>query len=108
MHLGYKGINNIWLEGEEGDKLVEGYLNDLDACKANNIDMVVMRITSKDKAPAPSMVGIKRLQNLADNLKNANYLGHVILESCYQNDYLNMSLDHFYKRSMERAKQINL
>jgi len=196
VHLGYKGINNIWLEGDEGDKLIDMYLNDLDACSANNVKMVVMHLTSKTQAPGPNMVGINRLQKLvdyaeklgikvafentkiwgyleyvlshiknnnvglcfdsghfhchfddkyswdefknrifavhlhdndksddlhllpfdgtldwaelADHLKEANYLGPITLESCYQRDYLNMPLEDFYKLSLERAKQINL
>lgn len=61
-HLGYKGINNIWLDGEEGDELVKNYLKDLDACKSNNINMVVMHLTSKSVAPEPNLIGVERLQ----------------------------------------------
>jgi len=196
VHLGYKGINNIWIEGEEGNKLVESYLKDLDICKINNIDMVVMHLTSKSVAPEPNLIGIERLQRIVDyaeklgikvafentkiwgsleyvfnhiknsnigicfdaghyhchfndrfnwkkfknkifavhlhdndksddlhllpfdgtidwkelakNLKNANYKGPIILESCYRYDYLNMTIEDFYKLSLEKAKQIDL
>lgn len=196
VHLGYKGINNIWLDGEDGDNLVRGYLKDLDVCKSNNINMVVMHLTSKSVAPEPSLIGIKRFQQIIDyadnlgiriafentklfgyleylfahisnsnigicydsghchchfddkfnwemfknkifalhlhdndksrdqhllpfdgtidwevlvkNLKEANYNGNVILESCYVEDYLKMSVKEFYKLSLKRAKQINL
>ena len=47
-------------------------------------------------------------KKLVQNLKEANYKGGVILESCYRNDYLSMSLDGFYKLSFERAKKIEL
>lgn len=66
VHLGYKGINNIWLEGEEGDALVDYYKKDLDACAKNRIKLVVMHITSKMIAPEPSVVGLKRLKEIAD------------------------------------------
>ena len=195
-HLDYKGINNIWLEGDDGEYIVENYLKDLDVCKANNINMVVMHLTSKSVAPEPNLVGIERLQKivdyaeklnikvafentkiwgyleyvfshiknsnvgicydsghchchfndkfswdlfrdkifavhlhdndksddlhllpfdgtidwkkLTDNLKQANYKGPIILESCYKKDYLNMPVEDFYKLSFERAKQIDL
>ena len=41
-HLGYKNLNNIWLDNEMGEELVKKYLRNLDECKSNNIDMVVM------------------------------------------------------------------
>lgn len=195
VHLGYSGINNIWLEGEKGERLIENYLRDLDSCKANQIEMVVMHTTSKSIAPEPNIIGIKRLQkivdyaeslnikialentkiwgyleyifahikndnlgicydaghchchfndkfswdlfknkifavhlhdndksgdlhllpfdgtinwqNVIDNLKKANYSGPIILESCYQNNYTNMTISDFYKLSFTKAKQIN-
>ena len=196
VHLGYKGINNIWVEGEEGENLVKNYLKDLDVCKDNNIDMVVMHLTSKSIAPKANLIGIKRLQKIVDyaeklnikiafentkiwgyleyvfthiknsnagvcydaghchchfkdkfswelfknkifaihlhdndqsddlhllpyqgtidwlkltaNLKNSNYSGPITLESCYRNDYTKISIDEFYKFSMEQAKKIDL
>ncbi len=195
-HLGYKNINNIWLEGDEGDNLVKNYINDLDACSKNKIEMVVMHLTSKSEAPEPNLIGIKRLQKivnhaeklnikiafentkiwgyleyvlkhiqnknvgicfdsghyhahfndkfnwdnfkdkifavhlhdndksddlhllpfdgtinwnaLTENLKKANYSGPVILESCYRYEYLNMSVEEFYKLSLQKAKQLNM
>ena len=196
VHLGYKGINNIWLEGEDGENLVKNYLNDLDVCKSNNIDMVVMHLTSKSIAPEPNLIGVERLQRIVDyaeqlnikvafentkiwgyleyvfshiknsnagicydaghchchfhdkfswnmfknkifavhlhdndksddlhllpfegtidwnelsnNLKKANYNGPITLESCYRYDYLNMTIEDFYKLSLEKVKQITI
>lgn len=194
VHLGYKGINNIWNEGEEGDALVESYLKDLEVCKKNNIDLVVMHLTSKSVAPPPSQIGITRLQKIVDyaeklnikiafentkiwgyleytfkyiknpnagvcfdsghchchfddkfnwelfknkifavhlhdndkssdqhklpfdgtinwelyanKLKEANYSGPVSLESCYVENYLDMSVQDFYDLSLNKAKLI--
>lgn len=193
-HLGYKGINDIWLEGENGDVLVKNYIRNLNECKLNGIDMVCMHLTSKSAAPKPSELGVKRIQLIVDHaeklgikvafentkifgyieyvldriknknagvcydaghchchfndkfswqkfknkifaihlhdndqsddqhllpfegtidwqelvnhLNNANYNGPVILESCYRNQYLNMSLLDFYKLSLKKAKEI--
>lgn len=41
-------------------------------------------------------------------LKEAGYAGPIVLESCYRRNYLEMSLDDFYKLSMERAKQLKI
>lgn len=45
---------------------------------------------------------------LVCELKKANYNGPITLESCYRYEYLNLSLQEFYKLSLEKAKQINL
>ncbi len=47
-------------------------------------------------------------QTLAHNLKEANYTGPIILESCYREPYTNLSLQEFYNLSLQKAKQINL
>ena len=71
-HLGYKGINNIWLDGEDGENLVLGYLKDLDECKANGINLVVMHLSSKDNSPQANLIGIKRLQRIVDHAEKLN------------------------------------
>ena len=65
-HLGYKKINDIWLDNVDGDNLVDGYLKDLDQINKNNIKMVIMHLSSKSVAPMPSKIGISRLQKIAD------------------------------------------
>ena len=196
VHLWYKGINNIWIEGEEGDVLVDAYLRDFDVCKSYNISMAVMHVTAGTKAPDVSLIGIKRFQKIVDyaetlginiafentkisgyleyifshiknpnvgicfdsghchchfddkfswdafkdkiiavhlhdndksddmhllpfdgtidwkefcnKLKEANYNGPITLESCYKNEYLNITVDEFYKLSLERARQLKI
>ena len=193
FHLGYDGINKIWLEGEDGDKLVENYINDLNSCNKLGVDLVVMHL-SAHVAPAFSEIGIERFRkiiehadklgirvaientrpteqfekifelipnknlglcfdaghynayfnrkfdftkfkdkifavHLHDNngladqhlnpfdgemdwkfvmgkLKESNYNGPIVLESCYRYDYLKMTLDEFYKQSYDRAQQL--
>ncbi len=89
-HLGYQGINDIWLDGENGEKLVDRYLNDIKVCKENNISMVVMHLTSKSVAPKYNQVGLDRLRKIVDyadelgvriafeNTKIKGYLEYVI------------------------------
>ncbi|MBR3674379.1 MAG: sugar phosphate isomerase/epimerase [Clostridia bacterium] len=193
-HLGYKNINDLWLENEVGDKLVEGYKNDIKICKENNIPMVVMHLTSKSEAPKYNETGLKRLKEIVDyaqelnikvafentkikgyldyvienidnenvgicfdsghyhvhfnddldfpkfkdrifavhlhdndqsddlhlmpfegtldweetikNLKECNYDGPVTLELCYRNEYLDMSIEDFYKKGYEVGEKL--
>ena len=193
-HLGYKNINDLWLENEVGDKLVEGYKNDIKICKENNIPMVVMHLTSKSEAPKYNETGLKRLKEIVDyaqklnikvafentkikgyldyvienidnenvgicfdsghyhvhfnddldfpkfkdrifavhlhdndqsddlhlmpfegtldweetikNLKECNYDGPVTLELCYRNEYLDMSIEDFYRKVYEVGEKL--
>ena len=72
VHLGYKGINDLWDEGMQGDELIDGYLNDLDVCKNNGVDMVVMHLTSKTDAPKPNEIGLNRLKKIIDYAEKLN------------------------------------
>lgn len=71
-HLGYNGINNIWIEGQAGDNLVTKYINNLQQCKQNNINLVVMHLSSKHVAPPPSTVGLERLKLIIKKAEELN------------------------------------
>lgn len=193
-HLGYKNINDLWKECDEGNKLVENYKKDIKICKQNNIPMVVMHLTSKKVAPNYNEIGLERIReivnyakeldikvafentkikgyleyviqnldndnvgicydaghchvhfndefpyemfknkifavHLHDNdksddlhllpfdgtidwekvikkLRDCNYEGPITLEPCYRYDYLNLTLDEFYKKAYEVGKKI--
>lgn len=194
-HLGYKNINDLWKECDEGNKLVENYKKDIKICKQNNIPMVVMHLTSKKVAPNYNEIGLERIReivnyakeldikvafentkikgyleyviqnldndnvgicydaghchvhfndefpyemfknkifavHLHDNdksddlhllpfdgtidweklikkLRDCNYEGPITLEPCYRHDYLNLTLDEFYKKAYEVGKKIS-
>lgn len=71
-HLGYKNINNIWLDNEIGEELLNKYLRNLEECKNNNISMVIMHLCSKDVAPEPNELGLKRLRIICNKAKELN------------------------------------
>ncbi len=193
-HLGYQNINSIWIAGDEGEKLVDRYKNDIKKCKEHNIHMVVMHLTSHFEAPKYNEIGLERLRKITNyakelgvkvafentkikgyleyvldnikddnvgicfdsghchvhfddefnfekfkdrifavhlhdndksddlhlmpfdgtidwkkfltNLKNAKYKDLITLELCYRYDYLNISIEEFYKIGYERAKKL--
>ena len=41
------------------------------------------------------------------NLKNSNYEGPVTLELCYRNEYLEMSIEEFYKKGYELGNKLS-
>lgn len=92
VHLGYKGINNIWLEGEEGEKLVDGYIKDLAVCKENGIDMVVMHLTSKSVAPPANMIGVQRFQKIV------NYAEQLGIKIAFENTKIWGYLEYVFER----------
>ena len=42
-HLGYQNINDLWIENENGNKLVDRYKNDIRICKENDISTAIMQ-----------------------------------------------------------------
>ncbi len=102
-HLGYQGINNLWLNNEDGEKLVERYINDLRICKDNGINLVCMHLTSKSVAPKDGDIGIVRLRKIVsyaesigmrigfENTKIPGFLEYV-LENI-QSDSIGICLD---------------
>ncbi|MBQ0035306.1 MAG: sugar phosphate isomerase/epimerase [Firmicutes bacterium] len=65
-HLGYQGINNLWLDNVEGEELTNRFINDIRVCKDNDIDFVVLHLTSKSVAPEYGEVGLNRLRRICD------------------------------------------
>ena len=45
-------------------------------------------------------------KTVAQKLKESNYNGPVTLELCYRYDYLNLSLDDFYKKGFEIGNKL--
>lgn len=90
-HLGYQNINNLWLEDDNGNKLVDRYKNDIKVCKENNIPMVVMHLTSKSEAPQYNEIGLKRLQEIVDYAESLN------IKVAFENTKIKGYLDYVIK-----------
>ena len=69
-HLGYQNINKIWEQGQEGDKLVERYKNDIKKCQENEIYMVIMHLTSGEISPIYNEIGLERIKKITEYAKN--------------------------------------
>jgi sugar phosphate isomerase/epimerase len=98
VHLGYSEINTIWKDGEEGDNLVEKYLRDLDQCKANNIDLVVMHLTSKYEVQEPNLLGINRFQKIVDYAEKLNI--RIAFENTKVWGFLEYLFDHIKNQNI--------
>ena len=71
-HLGYKNINNIWLDNEIGEELVNSYINDLINLKKLGINLVMMHLCAEFVAPPPNEIGLNRITKICNKAKELN------------------------------------
>ncbi len=71
-HLGYSNINSIWLEGSEGDKVIQEYQNDIKIMAQNDIHLVVMHLVSRRDVPKCNELGLKRIKKLVKYAEKLN------------------------------------
>ena len=97
-HLGYKYINNLWLENEWGEKIVEYYKDRLRELHYNKIDLAVMHLTRGDDSPKYNELGIKRLKQICDY---AQKLGiRIAFENTRKAGYLEYVLDNIKNKNV--------
>lgn len=91
-HLGYKKINEIWLEGKSGDEVAEEYIKDLYLMKEKQIDMVVMHLTTSRECPLYNEIGLERIKRI---VKHAKALGiKIAFENTRKKGYLEYVLSN--------------
>ncbi len=66
-HLGYRGMNDIWLDGEAGEAFLKKYIRNLDELKEMNIDMVMMHACVGYDAPPVSKIGLERFRKICNH-----------------------------------------
>ena len=65
-HLGYQNSNAIWLDCEDGEKELKRYMNDIDVCHKNGINLVIIHPTRKYENPGVTEIGIERVRKLVE------------------------------------------
>ena len=91
-HLGYQGINNIWLEGEKGDNLVERFKKNIKECKEHDIDLVIMHLISGENPPKYNEIGLNRIREICDYAREVN--AKIAFENTRTKGYLEYILDN--------------
>ncbi len=71
-HLGYEHINDLWLDGKDGDRLIDEYIEDLENLKLLGIELSVMHTMSSATPPEISEKGVNRLIRLFSAAKDMN------------------------------------
>lgn len=90
-HLGYQTMNSIWEEGNEGEELVERYKKNIKECKENGIDLVIMHLTRKHKAPRYGEIGLNRIRKIVEYAEKMN------VKIAFENTKIRGYLEYIFK-----------
>lgn len=91
-HLGYRNMNDIWLDGEVGERFVQKYLRNLDEMKEQGIELVMMHACVGYDAPEPTKIGLERFRRICDRAKELNI--RLAFENTKKPGYLEFLLDN--------------
>ncbi len=64
VHAPFKGINNIWLPGEDGEVMLKQLIDCAESCKRYDIPAIVVHLSSGDDAPCINDIGHERWDRL--------------------------------------------
>ena len=67
MHAPFDGINQIWMEGEQGERMLARLLQAVDRCHAASVPITVVHLSSGKTPPAVSAVGSARYERLVEH-----------------------------------------
>lgn len=107
-HLGYQGMNNLWLDNEEGEALKKRYLDDLKVLHELNIDFAVLHLCSKTVAPPYNEIGLRRVKEVCDlarslgikvafeNTKIQGYVDYILENIDYENVGFCFDVGHYH------------
>lgn len=91
-HLSYSGVYDIWLDNEDGQKLVDQHKEDIRILSKEGVKVVCIHLSSKTVAPEPSPIGIKRLKELNEVAKENNVI--LTVENCKIKGYQEYVLEN--------------
>ena len=69
IHAPFRGINDIWTEGEAGEKMLDALIENVVNAGDNGIPYVVVHLSSGDNAPHLNDIGIRRFERLVEAAK---------------------------------------
>lgn len=72
LHAPFYGINSIWREGEEGERMLNNLTDAVEKCAAYDIPVIVMHLSSGKPAPIISDIGNRRFANLMERARDKN------------------------------------
>ncbi len=71
LHAPYRGINSIWLPGEDGDAMLKKLTDCLDCAAKLGVPVIVVHLSSGEAAPHITDLGHERFARLVDHAGEA-------------------------------------
>lgn len=68
-HLGYKNINDIWIDDQIGEVVTNQYIEDLDLMYEKKIKLVCMHLITHKECPMYNEIGLKRIFRIVEHAK---------------------------------------
>ena len=65
-HAPFRGINNMWLDTPEGDKMLKQLTDSIDNCKKYGVDTLIVHLSSSDTPPRMCDIGFARFDKLME------------------------------------------
>lgn len=72
IHAPFKGINAIWLEGEEGDAMLNTLLDCMEGCAGAGVPIMVVHLSSGENPPPITDIGRARFDTLIESAGKHN------------------------------------
>ncbi len=67
VHAPSKGINNIWLDTDEGEEPLKDFMDCADACAHYDVPVMIIHLSSGEDAPCVSDIGRSRWDRLVEH-----------------------------------------
>lgn len=85
-HFPFSGIDAIWKDSPDGEKILDNYLSYIGDCKTYAIPTAVMHVTGGDNPPPYGQVGLDRFKRLIDKAEKDGIT--IALENVWRLEYL--------------------
>ena len=93
LHAPFRGINEVWRQGESGDKVLEGLLDGVRKCEKYNIPVLVVHLSSKYPPPMITDIGVQRFKRLMEVAKASDIIIAYENQRCLSN--IALALEQF-------------
>lgn len=72
LHAPFKGINDMWKNGEDGDEMLKKLLNSVDKCNIVGANTLIVHLSSGIPAPRINDIGFSRFDKLMEHSEKRN------------------------------------
>ena len=93
LHAPFFGINEVWKQGEMGDKVLRGLIDGVKRCEEYNIPVLVVHLSSKYPPPMITDIGVQRLKRLMETAQASGVKIAYENQRCLSN--ISLVFEHF-------------